>query len=274
LSSALQVLYLDDWMVAVHKPSGLLVHRSLIDKRETRFALQQVRDQLGQRVYPVHRLDKPTSGVLLFALDPETARRLTAQFTAGEVSKTYCAVVRGYAPAAGEIDYPLREEPDRMTDGLAEADKAPRQALTRYRRLARVELPNPVGRYQTARYSLIELSPRTGRRHQLRRHLKHIFHPIIGDTTHGDGRHNRFFRDRFGSRRLLLAATSMEFAHPHTGARLQIAAPLTDDFRRIIDEFGWNEAAQMVTRSQSGGDRDDKPIGSTGPNSGSLGARA
>lgn len=257
----MQILYLDDWLVAVHKPSGLLVHRSLIDKRETRFALQEARDQLGQRVYPVHRLDKPTSGVLLFALDPETARRLTAQFTAAEVSKTYCAVARGYAPAAGEIDHPLREEPDRMTDDRAEADKAPRQALTRFRRLASVELPHPVGRYQTARYSLLELSPRTGRRHQLRRHLKHIFHPIVGDTTHGDGRHNRFFRERFGNRRLLLAATAMDLAHPHTGARLRITAPLAADFLRVIDALGWTEAAAMATRSRSCGERDEKPIG-------------
>jgi tRNA pseudouridine65 synthase len=191
--------------------------------------------------------------VLLFALDPETARRLTAQFTAGQVAKTYCAVVRGYAPAAGEIDYPLREELDRMTDDLAEADKAPRQALTYYRRLARVELPHPVGRYQTARYSLVELLPRTGRRHQLRRHLKHIFHPIIGDTTHGDGRQNRFFRDRFGNRRLLLAATAIEFAHPHTGVPVQITAPLAGDFRCIVDELGWTEAAGSATGFASRG---------------------
>jgi tRNA pseudouridine65 synthase len=242
----MQVLYLDDWLVAVDKPSGLLVHRSLIDKHETRFALQAVRDQLGRRVYPVHRLDKPTSGALLFALDPGTARRLTAQFTAGQVSKTYCAVVRGYAAAAGEIDYPLREQPDRMTDGLAEADKAAHPAVTHYRRLASVELPYPVGRYQTARYSLLELSPRTGRRHQLRRHLKHVFHPIIGDTTHGDGRHNRFFRDRFGNRRLLLAATAIEFVHPHTGARVRIVAPLATDFQRIVQALGWAEAAPRI----------------------------
>jgi tRNA pseudouridine65 synthase len=231
----LDILYQDPWLVAVHKPSGLLVHRSLIDKRETRFALQLVRDRIGRRVYPVHRLDKPTSGVLLFALDPETARQMMAQFTAGRVHKTYRAIVRGYTEAVGVIDYALREEHDRMTDARADSDKAPQQAVTHYRRLATAEVPNPIGRYPSARYSLVELHPKTGRKHQLRRHLKHIFHPIVGDTTHGDGSHNRFFRQHFDNRRLLLAATALQFTHPGSGEPLRITACLAPDFQRILD---------------------------------------
>lgn len=241
----MQILYRDDWLVAVHKPSGLLVHRSLIDKRETCFALQRVRDLLGRRVYPVHRLDKPTSGVLLFALDSVTARMLTARFTAGQVYKAYVAIVRGYTLEAGAVEHPLREELDRMTDNVARSDRPPQTAVTLYQRLATVELPHPVGRYNTARYSLIRLCPRTGRKHQLRRHLKHIFHPIVGDTTHGDGRHNRFFRDQLGNQRLLLAATEVRFTHPHSGNALKITATPAADFRRIADALGWEETVAL-----------------------------
>jgi tRNA pseudouridine65 synthase len=235
----MQILYRDDWLVAVHKPAGLLVHRSLIDKRATDFALQRVRDQLGRRVYPVHRLDRPTSGVLLFALDAGTARTLTAQFTAGQVVKTYQAIVRGYLEPAGVIDHALREEPDALADAHADPNKAPQMAITHFRRLATVELPYPVSRYPTARYSLVELHPKTGRKHQLRRHLKHIFHPIIGDTTHGDGRHNQFFARHFANQRLLLAATALQLRHPQSGEALLIRAPLAADFQRIVVALGW-----------------------------------
>jgi tRNA pseudouridine65 synthase len=238
----MDILYLDDWLVAVHKPAGLLVHRSLIDKHETRFALQLVREHIGRRVYPVHRLDKPTSGILLLALDPAIARELGVQFAGGRVAKTYRAIVRGYTEQAGVIDYALREEPDKLTDALAEADKPPQPAITRYRRLSTVEIPYPVGRYESARYSLVELQPKTGRRHQIRRHMKHIFHPVVGDTTHGDGRHNRFFRDRFGNRRLLLAATELRLVHPCSGEPLAIGAPPAADFRHIADALGWGPA--------------------------------
>ena len=235
----MQILYRDDWLVAVDKPAGLLVHRSLIDKRATDFALQRVRDQLGRRVYPVHRLDRPTSGVLLFALDAGTARTLTAQFTAGQVVKTYQAIVRGYLEPEGVIDHALREEPDALADAHADPNKAPQIAITQFRRLATVELPYPVSRYPTARYSLVELQPKTGRKHQLRRHLKHIFHPIIGDTTHGDGRHNQFFAGHFANQSLLLAATRLQLRHPQSGEALVIRAPLAADFLRIVVALGW-----------------------------------
>ncbi|MEZ5534919.1 MAG: tRNA pseudouridine(65) synthase TruC [Thiolinea sp.] len=226
----LDILYRDQHLVAISKPSGLLVHRSLIDARETRFAIQLTRDQIGQRVYPVHRLDKPTSGVLLFALDSDTARLLTEQFTAGLVQKTYLAVVRGYTDQQGCIDYPLREQLDKIADADADQDKAAQAAVTHYQCLLQTELPYPVGRYPTTRYSLLELKPETGRKHQLRRHMKHIFHPIVGDTTHGDGRHNQFFREHFDCHRLLLHARSLRLEHPYTGGELTIYAPLPEDF--------------------------------------------
>ena len=239
MTERLQILFHDHCLVAINKPAGLLVHRSAIDRHETRFAVQLLRDQIGQRVYPLHRLDRPTSGALLFALDSYSARRVTEQFSAGAVEKTYLAVVRGYTEPAGQIDYPLREQLDKMTDGRADRGKPAQAALTAYRRLARVELACPVGPYASARYSLLEVKPGTGRKHQIRRHMKHIFHPVVGDTTHGDGKQNRLFRSRFACRRLLLAATRLELTHPHSGEALCIDAPLEADFGRIVGILGW-----------------------------------
>lgn len=235
----LDILFQDEHFVAVNKPRGLLVHRSAIDRRETRFAMQMVRDQIGRRVYPVHRIDKPTSGVLLFAFNPEAARSLMEVFQGHKVRKTYLAVVRGHTQEQGRIDYPLREEPDRMTDRRARQGKEAQPAVTDYRRLATVELPFPVGRYASSRYSLVAVTPFTGRRHQIRRHMKHIFHPVVGDTTHGDGRHNRFFREQFDCHRLLLSAVELSFVHPYTGEGLTVSAPLDAGFQTIIERFGW-----------------------------------
>lgn len=238
----LPILYQDELLVAVNKPSGLLVHRSMIDRRETRFAMKILRDQLGRWVYPIHRLDKPTSGILLFALDPDTARLMGALFESKAIGKRYLAVVRGYTEEAGVIDYPLKEQLDRIGDRDADKNKAAQAAVTEYRRLATVELPYRVDRYPTSRYSLVELTPRTGRKHQLRRHLKHIAHPIVGDTTHGKSVHNRLFQKKFGSERLLLSATEMRFTHPLTGLDMLISAPLDVDFSRLMRKLGWNSA--------------------------------
>lgn len=234
----LTILYRDEQLIAIDKPSGLLVHRSLIDRHETRFAIQLLRDQIGQRVYPLHRLDKPTSGVLLFALTEDAARRMGRLFESNAVCKTYLAVVRGYTEMQARIDHPLREEHDRMTDALADTDKPAQPAITDYRRLATLELPVSDGRHPTSRYSLLAVTPRTGRRHQIRRHMKHIFHPLIGDTTHGDGRHNRLFREHLHCQRLLLMAFRLGFTHPDTGAEVCIRAPLDAEFARIVDLFG------------------------------------
>lgn len=248
---SLPLLYQDEHLVAVNKPSGLLVHRSDIDRHESEYAMQILRDQLGQWVYLLHRLDKATSGVLMFALDRETARRMTRSFTGGAISKSYFAIVRGFTPEAERIDHPLKERRGKMriemriemTDKRAAMDKPERAAVTEYRRLATVELPRPVGRYPTARYSLIQAAPLNGRMHQIRRHLKHIFHPIIGDTTYGDGKQNEFFRLEFNCRRLLLHSHAAEFLHPHSGKQVRIHAPLDEDFGAILREFSWETIA-------------------------------
>ncbi|WP_286164483.1 pseudouridine synthase [Azoarcus sp. DN11] len=240
----LPILYRDDCLVAVHKPSGLLVHRSVLDVHEERFAVQILRNQIGRHVHPVHRLDKGTSGVLLFALDRETAARVSAAFERQAVRKTYLAVVRGHPPLEGVIDHPVTRRFDDAERRPDTAAKAPAQdAVTRFRRLATTELPYQVDRYPTSRYALVELAPETGRRHQIRRHLKHLSHPIIGDATFGKGRHNRLFTQLFGVSRLLLACTRMQLAHPHTGAPLDLNAPPADDFAQVLAALDWTQAA-------------------------------
>jgi tRNA pseudouridine65 synthase len=229
----LSILYRDAALIAVHKPSGLLVHRTGIDRHETRFAVQLLRDQSGRFVFPSHRLDKGASGVLVFAFDAESARRLSQAFETGVVRKRYQALVRGWPAEDGVIDHPLARVRDMYGDGRGEAGP-PQDALSRFRCLARWEIPHRVDRYPTSRYALLELEPVTGRRHQLRRHLKHIAHPILGDATYGQGRHNRLFQDLFECRRLLLACTRIEFPHPISGAPLCLETPPAEDFARVL----------------------------------------
>ncbi len=218
----LPILFIDDHLIAINKPAGMLVHRSKIDAREKVFALQTLRDQIGEHVYPIHRLDKPTSGVLLFARNPEIAGKVAADFASRTIRKSYMAIVRGWTPEVDTIDYPLKPISDRMTEGRTQKSKPPQDAETSFRTLATCELPIPVGRYQSARYSLVEVQPKTGRKNQIRRHFKHIFHPIVGDRKFGDDAHNSFFRENFDVDRLLLAATSLELTHPTTSDTLQI----------------------------------------------------
>jgi tRNA pseudouridine65 synthase len=236
LSNPLTEIYRDRWLLVVHKPAGLLVHRSPIDRHETEFALQYARAlNGGEHVYPVHRLDRPTSGVLVFARDPQTASSLGKTMMAGAVHKTYLAMVRGWTPEQGVIDHPLREEPE---DRRRKGEPQPvREACTRYRRLATTEIPVAIEGHPSSRYSLIALYPETGRKHQLRRHMKHISHPIIGDANHGRGRHNRYFAERFGHGRLMLAAIGMKFLHPVTGVPLQLKAEPEASFLQVLSIF-------------------------------------
>jgi tRNA pseudouridine65 synthase len=240
----LTILYRDDRLIAIDKPSGWLVHRSNLDRHETRILVQALRDQIGRHVHPVHRLDKGTSGVMLFALDAETAAVLGGQFERQAVDKTYLAVVRGWPAASGRIDHPLANDRDQYGDAPDSPER--RAAITDFRRLATVELPFAVDRYPLARYALVSLQPHTGRRHQLRRHMKHISHPIIGDATHGKGRHNRLFQEEFGCHRLLLACTEIRFRHPDGQREIIIRAPVGDQFASVLARLGWGgfEAAR------------------------------
>ena len=240
--NTLPIIFQDEHMVAINKPSGLLVHRSKIDRHETRFALQMLRDQLGQHVYPVHRLDKPTSGVLLFALSSNIAQLLSESFANNEVNKTYLAIVRGWCEEQGSIDHALKEQLDKMTDKRSRTDKPAQEAMTHFKRLATVELPFAVDKYPQSRYSLIEAKPVTGRKHQIRRHFKHIAHPIIGDAKHGKGLHNRFFQSQFNCHRLLLACTEMSIPHPLSKDTVTLKAPLDDIFTAVIEQLDWSSS--------------------------------
>jgi tRNA pseudouridine65 synthase len=219
----------------------MLVHRSRLAAGEDDALLQRLRDTLGRRVYAVHRLDRPTSGLVVFGLTREAGRRMSLLFATRQVEKVYLAVVRGWLGAllepGGVIDYPLSDAPDLPA----------RPAQTHYRPLARVELPHAVGRYQTSRYSLLELRPRTGRTHQIRRHLHHIFHPIVGDTTHGEGRHNRLFRERYACARLLLHALSLEFVHPFNEAPLRIESPPDTQWQTLMVQMGWASLCEALS---------------------------
>jgi tRNA pseudouridine65 synthase len=237
MTNPLTEIYRDQWLLAVHKPAGLLVHRSPIDRHETEFALQYARAlNDGGHVYPMHRLDRPTSGLLLFARDPDTARIMGKAMMAGEVSKTYVAMVRGWTPEHGYIDHPLQEEPE----DRRRKDEPQRilDARTRYRRLATTEIPVSIEGHATSRYSLVALTPETGRKHQLRRHMKHISHPIIGDANHGRGRHNRYFAQRFGQGRLMLAATGLVFPHPVSRVPVRLLLEPEASFLQVLSVFG------------------------------------
>ena len=234
LQPRLLIIYQDAELVAINKPSGLLVHRSPIDKRETRFAVQELRNQLGQHVYPLHRLDKPTSGVLVFALSREAASFYGQQFQQHRIQKTYLALVRGYGPKHTSIDHALKDEADDYAG--VKGDGEAKAALTHVQCIQEFEIPLTVDRYETTRLSLMQCQPVSGRKHQLRRHLKHIGHPIVGDSRHGKGLLNRACEGYFGVGRLWLACTQMILTQKD-GSLLVIDAPLADDFDRVLGQL-------------------------------------
>lgn len=213
----LDILYRDEWLLAVHKPSGLLVHPTR-EAPDTTTCMQLARDQVGAYVYPVHRLDRGTSGVLLFCLDSASAGVVAAAFRERTVEKEYRALVRGWTVIEGTADGPI--------DG--------RPATTAFHRLATAEVEIPVGPFPTARYSLLEVRPRTGVRHQIRRHLRRLSHPLVGDVTYGDGAHNRMFRREFGVHRLVLLARELRLAHPVSGEWLAIRAAPDPELVRLF----------------------------------------
>jgi len=236
----LTVCFQDDALVVVDKPCGMLVHRSGIDAHETTFLLQTLRDQLNQPLFPVHRLDKATSGLVIFALSSDVARTLSQAFERSEVTKTYQAFVRGRTPQSLHIDHALRDEVDRK--GRKIKNGATREAVTELRTLASWTVPEPVDRYPEARYSHVQLQPITGRYRQLRRHVKHISHPILGDVRYGKGTHNRFIEERLGIRRLWLHARQVTFRHPLTDEALSISSAVPADFRKMT---AWLESVSL-----------------------------
>ena len=225
----LEILYRDDFLVAINKPHGLLVHRTKLANDATEFALQILRDQLGQAVYPAHRLDRKTGGLLLFALNSEMDRLLQMQFAERKIKKTYLAIVRGFTPSNQVIDYPLKKENGQI-----------QEAVTHIETLEKAEIDVPFGPHKTSRYSLVRVTPVTGRMHQIRKHLAHINHPIIGDRPHGCNKQNRLFKEKWKMETMMLHAEVLEFAHPITKELLSIEAKPQTEFIRMNRLMGWS----------------------------------
>jgi tRNA pseudouridine65 synthase len=224
----LEIVYQDNHIVAINKPHGLLVHRSSIASDAKEFALQLLRDQLGRHVSPVHRLDRKTGGLLLFAFEKDVEIAMHQLFQNGQITKKYLAILRGHSPDQLDIDYPLVKE-----------NGAVQEAFTSFRTLKRAELNIPFGKYETSRYSLVEAIPTTGRMHQLRKHFAHIFHPIIGDRKHGCNKQNRFFKETWDMTTMLLHASELSFKHPVTGDHVDLKADIGDEFKRVNDLMNW-----------------------------------
>ncbi len=226
----LEILYQDEYLVAINKPHGLLVHRSPIATNTDTFAVQELRDQLGRHVYPAHRLDRKTSGVLLFALDKSVLPALQQQFTEHSLEKTYWAILRGYAEDSGTIDYALTNDKGKI-----------QEAITHYKILQRTEIDIPFGKHATSRYSFIEAKPVTGRMHQLRKHFAHILHPIIGDRPHGCNKQNKLFLEKWQMGTMLLHAKSLQLEHPITHKPLDLKAGLQSEFQRMLETLEFND---------------------------------
>ncbi|MBP6596683.1 MAG: pseudouridylate synthase [Arenimonas sp.] len=230
MTLALDVLYRDDQLAVVNKPAGLMVHDSALARGETDFAADRLREQFGRPVFLVHRLDRATSGCLLLAFDRDSASALGRELMSHAFQKEYLAVCRGWPePAEADIDHPL-------DGGPGKPQKKP--ALTRFRTLARAELPLPSAQHPTSRYALLSCAPQTGRFRQIRRHLKHIHHHLVGDSSHGDGRHNLAFR-KLGVHRMLLHASRLSFPHPLDGRRISARAPGDREWELAMAHLGF-----------------------------------
>lgn len=251
ITAPLSILYEDDDLVAINKPSGLLVHRSDLDRHARQFALQMTRDQIGCRLFPIHRLDRPTSGVLLFAKNKLCAKTMSQAFEHHHVTKGYLAVVRGYPPAQSNIDYALSFLTDSKRDQASAKSGTRETAETDFMTLATIELPVAIEKYPSSRYALVACFPKTGRRHQIRRHLKHISHPIIGDARYGRGRHNRYFAEHLQAPRLLLHAHTLCIPHPSSQQPCQILAPLDACLQQLFTRFNWSDIPLPTSAGQA-----------------------
>jgi tRNA pseudouridine65 synthase len=231
------ILFSDEHFVAINKPPGLLMHRTRISEDNV-FVVQLLRDQIGQRVYPIHRLDRATSGVLILGKTADAAGRLGEQVMDKTVAKKYLAIVRGWVPETGTIDYAL-DDPD--------SGKGRLQAITHFVRLGTSEIDHPIGlRHKTARFSLIEAQLETGRRHQIRKHFAHLNYPVIGDKRHGDVKHNTYFREVFDLRRMFLHSLLLSFQHPFTNQPTTITAPVDEVFESTLQLLQLHEFSPEI----------------------------
>jgi len=232
---SLEILFEDEYLVVVNKPSGLLVHRTELDKTEEDVVVQRLRDQTGRWIFPVHRLDRGTSGVLVMAFSPQTARYLSEQFANAATAKTYHCLVRGFCPDQGVIDYPLAKLNEQKGMSRFKIEGTEKKAQTEFVCVQHYQLPVPVSRYDAMRLSWVEVSPKQGRKHQIRRHFKHLFHPLVGDTCYGCRHINKVVRTLWpDEQRLMLHASSLTFFHPHTHKSMTFNAPLDDQLNAVL----------------------------------------
>ena len=224
----LEILYQDEYIIAINKPSGLLVHKSFYARDASVFAVQELRNQIGgQYVYPIHRLDRKTSGVLLFALDKESLKIMNDSFATREVEKKYLAILRGWSPEEMTIDYDLTND-----DGVKQ------NAITYFHRLQTTEIDLVYNNHPTSRYCLVEALPETGRMHQLRKHFKHVFHPILGSRPHGCNKQNKLWLESFGLKGMMLHAHQLVFNHPITNEKITLNAKVNEEFAKVGDILG------------------------------------
>lgn len=231
----LEIIYEDEYLIAINKPHGLLVHRSKLAKDAKEFALQMLRDQIGAHVFPCHRIDRKTSGILLFAKDTETNRLMQKMFLEGQLEKKYLAIIRGFSKENEIIDYPLKKD-----DGTIQ------ESITHYKTIAKTEIELPHLSHPTSRYSLVEVCPKTGRMHQIRKHLAHIFHPIIGDRPHGCNKQNKLFKERWNMNTMMLHAHQLHFTHPITNNDIQMKANISDEFVRAMEFLGFPKLTEIL----------------------------
>jgi tRNA pseudouridine65 synthase len=218
----LEIVYENDHIIAINKPHGLLVHQSPIARDANEFALQLLKEQVGHKVYPAHRLDRKTAGILLFAKNANYAKQLHLLFQENKLEKTYLAIVRGYTDLEGVINYALTNEAGKN-----------QEAITRYKTLDKFEIDLPFGKHLTSRYSLVELYPETGRYHQLRKHMAHIFHPILADRPHGCNKQNKLWKETFKMDTMMLHASKLSFEI--NNKKIEINAEISNEFNRVLD---------------------------------------
>lgn len=234
----LEILFQDKHLVAVNKPAGLLVHRTHLAKDEEDAVVQRLRDQTGKWVFPVHRLDRGTSGVLVMAFSPDVARQLSIQFAESKTQKIYHCLVRGFCEENGVINYPLAKLNEQKGRSRFKIEGTEKEAETHFTLMAHYQLPVPVSRYGSMRLSWIEVVPKQGRKHQIRRHFKHLLNPLVGDSCYGCRHINKVAKEIWPEDfRLMLHASSLEFKHPITEQQLILEAPVSEKITNILNQL-------------------------------------
>ncbi len=226
----LDVIHEDDQIVVINKPNNLAIHRSKLVRNTKEFAVDIIRKQTDRILNPVHRLDRKTSGIMVFSDCQDTLNALRVQFEDRLIQKTYLAIVRGYIDDEGIVEKPLLNDKGQL-----------QEAITNYECLEKTELNIPLGPHPTSRYSLVRLYPKTGRQHQLRKHLNHLRHPIIGDRPHGCNKQNRFFKQNWGIENMMLHAREISFEHPATKKKMTLRAPLSSSFMHCTETLNFTK---------------------------------